>query len=268
MSAYVWQEKESRRTKHLRKASERTAGETSTEILAKMVDANIEPPPFEVVRENHEERIALPTGCIGIVIGKKGSNLKVIEKRHNVTIRIEDSHVVIRGASDRVSAARDELDFHCDAVEIPAKMVGWVCGKGGRHLKLIREMTGVAVLTLCVEEDAEGKPQGEESGVAAGTDASRAGKCWLELKGRRETVVDARLCLETHMSYYPVFLEMEAVEQEANKKPQFGRRPGLNANKGKASNGNADSDKAGNGIDRSAKTVSSKDQHADDQQQA
>lgn len=273
MSTYVWQEKASRRTRHLRKASERAAGETSAEVLAKMVDAGIEPPPFEVIRENHEERIAVPTGCTGILIGKKGSNLKLIEKRHKVTIRIEDNHVVIHGASDRVSAARDELDFHCDTIEIPPKMAGWVCGKGGRHLKLIREMTGVAVLNLCAEDDAKGTPQREGSGTAAGADAPHASRCWFELKGRRETVDDARVCLETHMSYYPVFVEMEAVEQEAGKKAWAGRRPVLNASKGgassgKANDGKANRGKAGDSIDRSATAASGGDQRAGDRRQA
>merc|ERR1712217_990882 len=81
----------------------------------------------------------------------------------------------------------------------------------------------MGVLNLCSLDDAN------KAETLTGTDTTSSNQCWFELKGRRQNVADARMCLETHMSYYPVFLEMEEVEQQldrqlANAQALLGRR--------------------------------------------
>lgn len=294
MSAYVWSEKESRKTTALRKKDERSSQAKDSDLFEVSLSKGVEPPPFAPVFTQTERRLDVLEGCAGILIGKKGENIRNVEQRFRVTIRIEDvnadgrspSHpvlrrqrggpqqVVISGLTpDAVRAAARELDIVAETMDVPAEMASWFVGRGGKHLKFIKELSALPVLSLRRSGgEAEGAPAEGEGDVAAairevlGADAEeedaggrkkRRGKpgrrghadgsdeedagaaeaefgdhaqgqaegaggegravageehCWLELKGRRDRVADARLLFETHMGYYPVYLEMREAE--------------------------------------------------------
>jgi len=248
MSLSVFQAAESRRTKHLRRRGEREAHEREVEALVEAVGQGLDVPPFITPGTySGEERLDVPSECVGMLIGKKGENLKRIEEQCKVSVSIEDGggkaatatssrRVTVKGAAANVAMALRELDFTVDAVEVPEGMVGWTCGKAARHLKLIRELSGAAVVNLHREggEAGEAEPEAavnaacEES--APGTlSSNKSGQCWIHLKGRRQHVADARLCLDAHMSYYPAFQEMDEVEaaleqQIAGAQERLGRR--------------------------------------------
>lgn len=247
MSISVFQAAESRRTKHLRRRGEREAHEREVEALVEAVGQGLELPPFITPGSySGEERLDVPAECMGMLIGKKGENLKRIEEQCKVSVSIEDGggkastatssrRVTVKGAAANVAMAIRELDFTVEAVEVPEGMVGWACGKGARHLKLIREISGAAVVNLYREGDETGEAEPEAVVDAAckesspGTPSNKSGRCWIHLKGRREHVADARLCLDAHLSYYPAFQDMDEVEaaleeQIAGTQERLGRR--------------------------------------------
>lgn len=217
MSAFIWHEKESRRTAHQRRKQEREVKAQQTQAFLSNVTSGVEPPPFDLVLDQSERRLRVPSSCMGMVIGKKGEHLKSIEKDFKVTVKIEkddassDSILLVSGSSAaEVAAAVKALDFDSKILEVPKEIAGWVCGKAGRHLKLIREMTGVAVLSM---KDSASEDQGEAQG-----DGANPSRCSLEIKGLRENVEDAAMCMEAHMSYHSVFQEMEQVEKELDQR--------------------------------------------------
>jgi len=231
MSLSEFQAAESRRTKQFRRRAEREAQEREAEALVEAVGQGFEQPPFITPGSySGEEKLDVPTECVGMLIGKKGENLKRIEEQCKVSVSIEDGggkaataassrRVTVKGAAANVEMALRELDFTVDAVEVPGDVVGWACGKGARHLKLVRELSGAAVVNLFREGDEAGKAAEPEANVdtaceepsAPGT-GNKPGRCWIHLKGMREHVADARLLLEAHLSYYPAFQEMDDVE--------------------------------------------------------
>eukprot|EP00439_Symbiodinium_sp_Y106_P040012 s3157_g4.t2 len=219
MSAFIWHEKESRRTAHQRRKQEREVKAQQTQAFLSNVTSGVEPPPFDLVLDQSERRLRVPSSCMGMVIGKKGEHVKSIEKDFKVTVKIEkddassDSILLVSGSSAaEVAAAVKALDFDSKILEVPKEIAGWVCGKAGRHLKLIREMTGVAVLSMKDSAEAS-EAQGEAHG-----DGTNPSRCSLEIKGLRENVEDAAMCMEAHMSYHSVFQEMEQVEKELDQR--------------------------------------------------
>jgi len=248
MSAYVWQAAESRRTAHLRKKGVREAKTRDEETLIEALNLGFEAPPAHILGSGScEERLEIPEGCAGMIIGKKGERLKGIEQRYKVTAKVEEGdagakYVIIKGTRPNdVAEAVRELDFAADTIEVPSEMVAWLCGRGGRHLKLIRDLSGVSVLRIRRPDEGDRPEEGGKSGkskeasVPGGAEQPQ-GPCHLEMRGIRESVADARLCLEAHMSYYPVFIEMDEVEQQLNEQiseaqAQLGRRVGSGARK-------------------------------------
>jgi len=262
MSDYVWATTESRRKQLLRKKAEREAQEEETKRLAESMGHTYEPPPAHLgitLTGEFEETITVPSACTGLLIGKKGENLKEAEKRFKVKISVnkekdtngDTSAVIVGKSSHDVSAAVRELDFVSDIMNLQAGTVGWATGKSGRHLNYVKELTGVPYLRLAFDnEDVQQTDvdEADNGGLAIeaandlldeGADATakgaskkskRSGPCWLEIKGRRENVADARLCLEAHVSYFPVYKEMEEVERQldeelSNKVAVIGYRP-------------------------------------------
>lgn len=258
MSAYVWNEKESRKQKNTRRKEEREAEAKDAEALRENLLASsgvdLGPLPSSLAASGRcEQRLTIPDGCAGILIGKKGENLKSIEKRFpKVTIRVEDENsekdtaagkrrvgplkgatlqVVLSGdAAGSVAAAARELDFVVETIEVAAEMSGWAVGRGGKHLNRIRELSGVAVLNFDrgdrkkatkepsgdVAEDVDEEDE-EDANPSDKTDGPPAAPCKFEIKGQRDTVADAKLLLEAHLGYYPVYQEMQEAEDEMNK---------------------------------------------------
>uniref|UniRef100_A0A7S4PW77 K Homology domain-containing protein n=1 Tax=Alexandrium monilatum TaxID=311494 RepID=A0A7S4PW77_9DINO len=268
MSAYVFQAAESRRGKQRRRKGEREIEEQEAKSFVESLGAGIEPPPFDMSLGPREERLDVPEGCVGMLIGKKGENMKRIERQCRVTVSIKDGEdagsraVIVKGSTVDVAAALRELDFASKTVDVPEVMAGWICGRGARHLRLIKELTGAAVVSLRREGEENGGPRagasssssrgvpggsaaaktgGAGAAAAASTEADSgakpaadSGRCWLELKGRRECVADAHMCLEAHLSYYPVFQEMEELDADLDRQiaaaqARLGRRPGRSA---------------------------------------
>jgi len=247
MSVSVFQAAESKRTKHLRRRGEREAQEREVEALVEAVGKGFELPPFKTPGSfSGEETLDVPSECVGMLIGKKGENLKRIEQQCKVSVSIEDGggkaaaaassrRVTVKGTVANVAMAVRELDFTVDAVEVPEGMVGWTCGSRARHLKLIRELSGAAVVNLHREGEEAGETEPEAAvdaeceETAPGTVSNKTGRCWIHLKGMREHVADARLCLEAHLSYCPAFQEMDQVEaaleeQISEAQERLGRR--------------------------------------------
>lgn len=307
MSEYVWIDKVSRRTAHKKRQEEKEAQAKTAEDFLEAINAGFEAPPFKLVDGQVEERLPVAASCIGLVLGKKGANLKEVEKKFRVQVKLEGAgrndppgsvpEVVIRGSSYReVEAARHELDFGAEQLPVPREMVGWVCGKGNRHLKRLKELTGVAVLGMArddkdnqtrdkdqsqelmqqgqkllkqveakdavddldedgAEEDAEG-----DTSVPQPQEEDLSGEVMLQVKGKRGDVEDAMLCLDTHMNYYPLFMEMNKVEEDldrqlAEARGGLGRRLGA----GPRPNGDVPS-KAGRGRGRGTAEQSDKGQ--------
>lgn len=259
MSDYVWQDKISRKTAHKKRVIEREAKAKDEEAFLQALNAGIETVPYRIIDGLCEERFIAPVSCTGLIIGKKGENLKGIQERFKVTVKLEGDkklgeppEVVIRGARHRdVEAAKKELDFTAEEVEVPREMIGWVCGKGNRHLKHFKELTGVLVLSLRVEGEGEAEAEEvavddeeEETDKAAKESPALGDSCWIDVKGLRTSVTDAVMCLETHMSYYPVFSEMNKVEEDldrqlAEARSQLGRRAGQPIGQAPSANGNS-----------------------------
>jgi len=250
MSAYVFHAAESRLSKHRRRRGEREVEEQEAKSFQESLCKGVEPPPFDPTSTGpREEWLDVPMDCIGMLIGKKGENLKRVEQQCKVKVQISDGvdaqtrtvTVIVRGLHDNVATALRELDFATELFEVPAKMMGWVCGKGAQHLKLIRELSGAAAVSIRQDERDRGQRRGAVAAPDVAPSADRAldgvtgdadpaGRCWLELKGRRSSVADARMCLEAHMSYYPAFQDMEKEEADLDKQiveaqAQLGRRP-------------------------------------------
>lgn len=228
----MWHEKESRKAAQVRKKHEREEKAQDAKLFMASVTSVVGAPPFEIVTPETEKHLDIPEGCIGLLIGKKGENLKAITEKFKVTVKIDkDSKgaqsALISGKSPAdVAAAFKELDFDMRIREVLPAMAGWLCGKAGRHLKMMREMTGVAVLSLRSEggkTDGEGNveevlPDPASKGISSELEKEVPTRCWVEIKGLRAQVEDAEMCLDAHMSYHSVFLEMDEVEQQLDRK--------------------------------------------------
>eukprot|EP00929_Paragymnodinium_shiwhaense_P013387 TRINITY_DN121249_c0_g1_i1.p1 TRINITY_DN121249_c0_g1~~TRINITY_DN121249_c0_g1_i1.p1 ORF type:complete len:266 (+),score=57.55 TRINITY_DN121249_c0_g1_i1:132-929(+) len=246
MTDYTWSTAETRRAGLLRKKQEKEAHKRQVKNIASQLGQEYVPTHSDPDAD-HEERIVIPEGMTGIVIGKKGENLKDLEKRHKVRVKLTDQGsekvaIVTGKLATDVAAAVHEIDFGQESVDVPVGTVGWTVGKKGRHLKLLRELTGVTNIGVHREGEEKGQPKSEEDEEGNVTEATASGKSWIELKGRRQNVADARMLLEAHMAYYPVYQEMDEVERDLDRKiataqARLGRRPGTGGAAGSRNSG-------------------------------
>ncbi|CAE8599467.1 unnamed protein product, partial [Polarella glacialis] len=88
MSAYIWEQKQSRRSAKSGKKNALEAKTLDAQQLLASVMLGVEPPPYgclldlvDIAGGHCEKRLPVPEGCIGLLIGKKGENLKNVEKR-------------------------------------------------------------------------------------------------------------------------------------------------------------------------------------------
>mmetsp|Transcript_27754 Transcript_27754/g.61227 ORF Transcript_27754/g.61227 Transcript_27754/m.61227 type:complete len:318 (+) Transcript_27754:95-1048(+) len=224
MSDFTWKCAESRRTQAARRKKERAEREEEELTLIKALDDGLDIPIPAILQQANgddgfQQQLTVSTECMGIVIGKKGIHVKQIQEKHKVMISIkEDSsdsskHTVTVSGKSRTAVAEavKELDVIVERMSVPGDMTRWLCGKGAQHLRFLRDLTGVPVLTFCREEapkplpDEEKEEIAQESGPVFG---------YVEIKGDRESVLNAKLCLEAHMSYFPVAQEMEAMARQ------------------------------------------------------
>eukprot|EP00747_Dinoflagellata_sp_TGD_P190016 gnl/TRDRNA2_/TRDRNA2_51066_c0_seq1.p1 gnl/TRDRNA2_/TRDRNA2_51066_c0~~gnl/TRDRNA2_/TRDRNA2_51066_c0_seq1.p1 ORF type:complete len:329 (+),score=85.75 gnl/TRDRNA2_/TRDRNA2_51066_c0_seq1:101-1087(+) len=245
MSEYVWKEAESRKTKASRAKDLRMEKEKDVSSLIQMVNQGMEAVPgLEELSVGPaglcEERLEVPTDCAGMLIGKKGANLKALQERFHVTVKMETPKdgdgstqaITVRGkCRGDVAAAIRELDVASETIEIPEEAIGWVSGRNRRYMKLIQELSGLAVLRQARRDNGSAeKGEGGDGEQVEAEAGESEGPFLLELRGKRDSVCDARLCLEAHLGYLPVFREMEEVERRldedlAKARGQLGYRP-------------------------------------------
>merc|ERR1712194_780973 len=175
---------------------------------------------------------------LGRIIGNKGVNINRVRDEHWVTIETTDlgygeATVTITGESaESVAAAKQEMDFVLDKIEIEQDQVGWVLGKG--HENLI-----------------EGQ---KKSGLQSAwyNDSTHS----IELCGLKSQVDDAKLMLKVHSEYLSVFQDIDSERRQIQKQFEELDRSvgGRKGDKGKGDKGKGkreDSDKGkGKGDER------------------
>jgi predicted PilT family ATPase len=147
-------------------------------------------PSREATSVNRSSSISfkIPEDIVGLVIGKGGSNIASVSKKHNVDVRVStkpdapsiDRTVTIVGQSDTsVRAAKDDLfgDKFMFKIDNP-KIVGLVLGKRKTNLIDISKKAGLY------------RAQFHEDGNE------------VELIGTKDAIETAQLLLESHIEYF------------------------------------------------------------------
>lgn len=250
MEDFAWSEKESRRTYLQRRKLEREKEANEDQAFFQGEASNIVVSPFTALSRECTRKLTVAEGCAGLVIGKKGEHIRGVEQRCKVSVRIEDAdaaetrgpgatrrgprsgpqQIIISGPTlESVESAARELDFAFEMFEVSAKVVGWAVGKGGKHLKFIKELSGVSSLDLrrsggdaAVEDVASNDVADDVGGPGSGDthldrNPSKPEHCWFEVKGQRYRVNDAIMLLDAHMGYFPVYEEMKESDRLLDK---------------------------------------------------
>merc|ERR1712194_146814 len=175
---------------------------------------------------------------LGRIIGNKGVNINRVRDEHWVTIETTDlgygeATVTITGESaESVAAAKQEMDFVLDKIEIEQDQVGWVLGKGHENLIEVQKKSGLQ--------------------SAWYNDSTHS----IELCGLKSQVDDAKLMLKVHSEYLSVFQDIDSERRQIQKQfEELGRSVGgRKGDKGKGDKGKGkreDSDKGkGKGDER------------------
>lgn len=130
---------------------------------------------------------------VGRIIGSKGGNIKLLREKFNVEIRVGDSDdysgdatiTVTGNTEESVKDARGEMEFVTVKLPIEASQVGWILGRGYQNIQEIKEKTEL---------------------IHARFDDTSSS---LELCGLRHQVEDARLLINVHTEYLPVYKDMD-----------------------------------------------------------
>merc|ERR1712194_932242 len=175
---------------------------------------------------------------LGRIIGNKGVNINRVRDEHWVTIETTDlgygeATVTITGESaESVAAAKQEMDFVLDKIEIEQDQVGWVLGKGHENLIEVQKKSGLQ--------------------SAWYNDSTHS----IELCGLKSQVDDAKLMLKVHSEYLSVFQDIDSERRQIQKQFEELDRSvgGRKGDKGKGDKGKGkreDSDKGkGKGDER------------------
>eukprot|EP00916_Digyalum_oweni_P008926 GHVL01015037.1.p1 GENE.GHVL01015037.1~~GHVL01015037.1.p1 ORF type:complete len:432 (+),score=67.47 GHVL01015037.1:45-1340(+) len=141
---------------------------------------------------------------IGLIIGKKGANLKLISNKYNVDVKVlhaepnstSRDRVRISGEDPAsVQAARVEAEIVSEPFKVDSCKVGWVIGKKGHTIEEIVNKSGILSAQIA-----------EDSGIT--------------LVGSRRSVDDAIMLLESHLHYYPAYQDLDRQKAEANDQMQ------------------------------------------------
>lgn len=208
---YAWTEAESRSTKYRKnkaKAVEREK-EEAEEVRARR---------SEVARDARDARaranvrvdVTVPREVLGVVIGKKGTNLQRVEQKYGVKLKVQkddedktkdaviaveakmdvkaDEAVASPAARRSVEAAARELRVERASIPVEAGAMGWVRGKGAQSLTFLQALSGALhVQTKDNVVDVFGTPGSLES---------------------------LRMALETHLSYRAPLAKLQAEDRE------------------------------------------------------
>eukprot|EP00397_Hematodinium_sp_SG-2012_P012678 GEMP01012855.1.p1 GENE.GEMP01012855.1~~GEMP01012855.1.p1 ORF type:complete len:496 (+),score=100.11 GEMP01012855.1:78-1565(+) len=151
--------------------------------------------------------VLVPQDSIPKIIGTSGANIKKIQDKYKVSIRILDEHIVhdrgpngqlmkcvrILGKSmDDCVAAKSEVEYIEVRIPILEDQFGWLLGAKGVTIREFKDKSGVQTLTL------------------------ERNKETILLYGSRPSVEDAQAMIDAHMLYFPVFNQMGEEIQQLN----------------------------------------------------
>lgn len=133
---------------------------------------------------------------VGRLIGKSGHNLLRMQEQFGVKIEVQNdvrmpddpSQLCVRiyGPNDEtVQAARRNLDIIKVELPVPKEQIGWILGKGYQNLQDISRKAGLVNARFLSSTQV------------------------IELQGLRDCVESAKLLIDTHADYWPVYQEMD-----------------------------------------------------------
>mmetsp|Transcript_643 Transcript_643/g.1316 ORF Transcript_643/g.1316 Transcript_643/m.1316 type:complete len:417 (+) Transcript_643:50-1300(+) len=146
----------------------------------------------------HSAEVKVSRQYIARVIGKGGENIRSLEERHDVSIRVmegrkdaeEETIRIFAKSEDALHAAREDIEYVEDTMDVPSDMHAWVIGRGGKTITDMKSSAGLVYLKL----DRDGEQ--------------------LKLCGPRKAIDEAMAMVETHLLYFPVFNQMDEEMEE------------------------------------------------------
>lgn len=151
--------------------------------------------------------VIVPQDSIPQIIGTSGANIKKIQDKYKVIIRILDEREIHdRGVNGEIMkcvrimgrtmedclAAKAEVEYMEVRIPVTEDQFGWILGAKGATIREFKEKSGVQTLTL------------------------ERNKETILLYGSRPTVEDAQAMIDAHMLYFPVFNQMGEEMQQLN----------------------------------------------------
>jgi len=139
------------------------------------------------------EEFAVDHDLIGMIVGKKGSNIRKAEMDSGVhSAVVEDDKVVIHGPDrESVAMCRAMLEMAKEEVEVSQKELGWIIGKRGANIRELMTETGVN--------------RAEVLKNATPT---------IQLIGTQASVEKAKMWLQCHTEYLAEMMQQEADNNE------------------------------------------------------
>eukprot|EP00397_Hematodinium_sp_SG-2012_P040144 GEMP01043938.1.p1 GENE.GEMP01043938.1~~GEMP01043938.1.p1 ORF type:complete len:278 (+),score=61.61 GEMP01043938.1:199-1032(+) len=181
-----WKTQESRYTKHQRRKERKKIDEQEQKSNR--------------IIKGLEDTIMVEKRMLGMILGKRKSNLLEIERRHDVQVTIEESTtsneatITIVGQSiDDVQHAKDELDYRSAEIDVGSEEArAWIL----REWKTTLDIAKSTSTNIHFDEP--------ETNI-------------LAVRGQRRDVADCVLGIHTHLDYFPVFQQMQIAEEELHK---------------------------------------------------
>jgi hypothetical protein len=204
------------------------------------------PNTFSVTRkrweEGHVEEFQCSPALMGLVIGKKGHNVRQAEKVDGILhIKVDNSSATITILASTQSAAlkaRALLEFTEERIYVPKSLLGRVVGKGFAHLRDIEERAGVSRIRVESEGEERDEPRPEDrirdkeryeydahhihpsqsnrnQNLQHQNNGQDDSLVTLLLIGTHQSVSDAKAMIELHLSY---LLELQSLSEEEKKR--------------------------------------------------
>lgn len=126
------------------------------------------------------ERFSIDPELIGMIVGKKGANIRKAESDSGVhSAQVENGEVVIHGPDqDSVAICRSMLEMVKEEVEVAQGQLGWIIGARGSNIRELMSETGVNRAVVKKDQPPT-----------------------LEIIGTQESVENAKLWLQCHTDY-------------------------------------------------------------------
>ncbi|XP_042893332.1 tudor and KH domain-containing protein homolog isoform X2 [Penaeus japonicus] len=113
--------------------------------------------------------VHVPTECVGLVIGRQGANIKLIQERTSTKINFADEEVnghricLIRGLEENVTIAQklvikavsDQPVIESSEMFVPQYAVGRIIGRNGENIRSVSRITGAKVDVEREDEQAQ-----------------------------------------------------------------------------------------------------------------